>query len=175
MTLRDSLIFLSHAYRQMYWLLDMFFFVRLYLFTSIAASIKLASFPIIKCAARRVKEKKRCSPKPRFLHRNETSLVSLRLLDGGVRVQEAIYGHNYTLRAEISRPDGSYLISHSVVRFYVQTIRTSPLAAVSSWDFAVRSTVSLNIQFAGMYGIRVKNCFAFNKLNSSVQLIDDKG
>lgn len=61
------------------------------------------------------------------------------------------------------------------IRFYVQTIRTSPLAAVSSWDFAVRSTVSLNIQFAGTYGIRVKNCFAFNKLNSSVQLIDDKG
>lgn len=53
--------------------------------------------------------------KQRFLHRNETSLVSLRLLDEGVRVQEAIYGHNYTLRAEISRPDGSYLISHSVV------------------------------------------------------------
>lgn len=23
-------------------------------------------------------------------------------------MQEAIYGHNYTLRAEISRPDGSY-------------------------------------------------------------------
>jgi len=43
-----------------------------------------------------------------FLHRNETSLVSLRLLDGGVRVQEAVYGHNYTLRAEISRPDGLY-------------------------------------------------------------------
>lgn len=64
--------------------------------------------------------------------KNETSLVSLRLLDGGARVQEAIYGHNYTLRAEISRPDGTY-------------------------------------------GIRVKNCFAFNKLNSSVQLIDDKG
>ncbi|KMQ90793.1 hypothetical protein RF55_9413, partial [Lasius niger] len=64
--------------------------------------------------------------------KNETSLVSLRLLDEGVRVQEAIYGHNYTLRAEISRPDG-------------------------------------------MYGIRVKNCFAFNKLNSSVQLIDEKG
>lgn len=64
--------------------------------------------------------------------KNETSLVSLRLLDGGHRVQEAIYGHNYTLRAEISRPDG-------------------------------------------MYGIRVKSCFAFNKKNTSVQMIDDKG
>ncbi|KAG6798054.1 hypothetical protein HZU73_06523 [Apis mellifera caucasica] len=64
--------------------------------------------------------------------KNETSLVSLRLLDGGHKVQEAIYGHNYTLRAEISRPDG-------------------------------------------MYGIKVKSCFAFNKRNSSVQLIDDKG
>ncbi|KAF7396794.1 hypothetical protein HZH66_007656 [Vespula vulgaris] len=64
--------------------------------------------------------------------KNETSLVSLRLLDGSRRVQEAIYGHNYTLRAEISRPDG-------------------------------------------MYGIRVKSCFAFNKKNASVQLIDEKG
>lgn len=25
-------------------------------------------------------------------------------------MQEAIYGHNYTVRAEISRPDGAYLI-----------------------------------------------------------------
>ncbi|XP_024936824.1 uncharacterized protein LOC107263726 isoform X2 [Cephus cinctus] len=40
--------------------------------------------------------------------KNETSLVSLRLLDDGRRVQDAIYGHNYTLRAEISRPDGKY-------------------------------------------------------------------
>ncbi|XP_043522348.1 uncharacterized protein LOC122535145 isoform X3 [Frieseomelitta varia] len=64
--------------------------------------------------------------------KNETSLVSLRLLDGGHKVQEAIYGHNYSLRAEISRPDG-------------------------------------------MYGIKVKSCFAFNKRNTSVQLIDDKG
>ncbi|KAK0180727.1 hypothetical protein PV327_003081 [Microctonus hyperodae] len=64
--------------------------------------------------------------------KNETSFVSLRLLDGMRRVQEAIYGHNYTLRAEISRPDG-------------------------------------------MYGIRVKSCFAFNKRNSTGQLIDDRG
>ncbi|KAK0177322.1 hypothetical protein PV328_001390 [Microctonus aethiopoides] len=64
--------------------------------------------------------------------KNETSFVSLRLLDGMRRVQEATYGHNYTLRAEISRPDG-------------------------------------------MYGIRVKSCFAFNKRNSTVQLIDDRG
>ncbi|XP_008215027.1 uncharacterized protein LOC100117022 isoform X1 [Nasonia vitripennis] len=40
--------------------------------------------------------------------RNETSLVSLRLLDGTRRVQEAIFGHNYTLRAEISPVDGAY-------------------------------------------------------------------
>ncbi|XP_046421223.1 uncharacterized protein LOC124180149 isoform X1 [Neodiprion fabricii] len=64
--------------------------------------------------------------------KNETSLVSLRILDRGHRVQETIYSHNYTLRAEISRPDG-------------------------------------------MYGIRVKSCFAFNKRNSSVPLIDEKG
>jgi len=59
-----------------------------------------------------------------FLHRNETSLVSLRLLDGGVRVQEAVYGHNYTLRAEISRPDGLYFI-YRVVCLYVRQTDTS--------------------------------------------------
>lgn len=64
--------------------------------------------------------------------RNETSLVSLRVLEDGKKVQEAIYSHPYTLRAEISRPDGTY-------------------------------------------GIRVKSCFAFNKFNSSVPLIDEKG
>lgn len=64
--------------------------------------------------------------------RNETSLVSLKLMEKGKRLQEVVYGHAYTLRADISRPDG-------------------------------------------MYGIRVKNCFAFNKRNSSVILIDDKG
>ncbi|XP_063216917.1 cuticlin-4 [Bacillus rossius redtenbacheri] len=63
---------------------------------------------------------------------NETSLVSLKLLDKGKRVQEALKSHAYTLRAEISRPDGTY-------------------------------------------GIRVKSCFAFDKRNSSVNLIDDKG
>ncbi|XP_014226893.1 uncharacterized protein LOC106652449 isoform X1 [Trichogramma pretiosum] len=42
--------------------------------------------------------------------RNETSLVSLRLLDSATnrRVQEAIFGHNYTLRAEISPVDLTY-------------------------------------------------------------------
>ncbi|XP_072162298.1 uncharacterized protein [Bemisia tabaci] len=65
--------------------------------------------------------------------RNETSLVSLRLLDKGRKVQEAVYSHAYTLRAEISRPDG-------------------------------------------MYGIRVKSCFAFSKKNISGEpLIDDRG
>ncbi|XP_068899030.1 uncharacterized protein [Tenebrio molitor] len=64
--------------------------------------------------------------------RNETSLVSLRLLDGSRKVTQAVYSKPYTLRAEISRPDGTY-------------------------------------------GFRVKSCFAFNKLNTSVPLIDDKG
>lgn len=40
--------------------------------------------------------------------RNETSLVSLRLLDGNRKVTQAIYSKPYTLRAEISRPDGTY-------------------------------------------------------------------
>uniref|UniRef100_A0A8D9BX38 ZP domain-containing protein n=1 Tax=Cacopsylla melanoneura TaxID=428564 RepID=A0A8D9BX38_9HEMI len=41
--------------------------------------------------------------------RNETSIVSLKLLDqNGKRVQEVVYGRPYTLRAEISRPDELY-------------------------------------------------------------------
>lgn len=64
--------------------------------------------------------------------RNETSLVSLRLLDGNRKVTQTVYSRPYTLRAEISRPDGTY-------------------------------------------GFRVKSCFAFNKQNSSVPLIDEKG
>lgn len=64
--------------------------------------------------------------------RNETSLVSLRLVEGSRRVTSAVYSRPYVLRAEVSRPDGTY-------------------------------------------GFRVKSCFAFNKLNSSVPLVDDRG
>lgn len=64
--------------------------------------------------------------------RNETSHVSLKLVDKGRRVSEVVYSHPYTLRADVTRPDGTH-------------------------------------------GIRVKNCFAFNKLNSSVNLIDERG
>nr|CAD7431614.1 unnamed protein product [Timema monikensis] len=65
--------------------------------------------------------------------RNETSLVSLKLLDkNNKRLQEVIKFHSYTLRADIERPDGAY-------------------------------------------GIRVKNCFAFNKRNNSVPFIDERG
>lgn len=35
------------------------------------------------------------------------SLVSLKVLENEKRVQEVVYGHQYTLRAEISRPDGT--------------------------------------------------------------------
>jgi hypothetical protein len=75
-----------------------------------------------------------------------------------------------------------------VPRFHVQTVRILYLSFAFTFSrcghksvsyfparSSVRSTVLSNIQFAGTYGIRVKNCFAFNKLNSSVQLIDDKG
>lgn len=40
--------------------------------------------------------------------RNETSVVSLRLLDKGRKVAEAVYSKPYTLRADLSRPDGTY-------------------------------------------------------------------
>ncbi|BES99884.1 Zona pellucida-like domain [Nesidiocoris tenuis] len=66
--------------------------------------------------------------------KNETSLVSLKIMDMDKkrRLQEVFYSHPYVIRADISRPDGTY-------------------------------------------GIRVKSCFAFNRRNSSVQLIDDRG
>ncbi len=34
------------------------------------------------------------------------SVVSLKMLENEKRVQEVVYGHQYTLRAEISKPDG---------------------------------------------------------------------
>lgn len=40
--------------------------------------------------------------------RNETSQVSLRLLENGRRVSQTVYGRPYILRAEISKPDGTY-------------------------------------------------------------------
>ncbi|CAB3368975.1 Hypothetical predicted protein [Cloeon dipterum] len=43
--------------------------------------------------------------------RNETALVNLALIDRDRPVYEAVYGHTYTLRASISRPDGSYGIN----------------------------------------------------------------
>ncbi|CAG9854250.1 unnamed protein product [Phyllotreta striolata] len=40
--------------------------------------------------------------------RNETSLVSLRLVENNRKISEAVYHRPYTLRTEISRPDGTY-------------------------------------------------------------------
>ena len=43
---------------------------------------------------------------PNFLHRNETSLVNLELMNGDEKVQQVIYGRDYKLKAHFSRPDG---------------------------------------------------------------------
>ncbi|KAI5632102.1 hypothetical protein NE865_15169 [Phthorimaea operculella] len=65
--------------------------------------------------------------------KNETSLVSLRMLnENGRKVLNAAFGMPYTLRAEISKADGTY-------------------------------------------GIKLKNCFAFNMRNNTVELTDSKG
>ncbi|CAH2075337.1 unnamed protein product, partial [Iphiclides podalirius] len=65
--------------------------------------------------------------------RNETSTVSLRMLDdNGRKVFNAAFGLHYTLRAEISKSDG-------------------------------------------LHGIRMKNCFAFNMRNNTVELLDQMG
>ncbi|KAB0795242.1 hypothetical protein PPYR_12081 [Photinus pyralis] len=63
---------------------------------------------------------------------NETSQVSLRLLEGDKKIVQAVYSRPYTLRVTVSRPDG-------------------------------------------IHGFKVKSCFAFNKPNDNVALIDDRG
>ncbi|XP_060529447.1 uncharacterized protein LOC132703927 [Cylas formicarius] len=64
--------------------------------------------------------------------RNQSSPVSLNLLDGSRKVTRAVYSNPYTLRIETGKMDASN-------------------------------------------GFRVKNCFAFNKINTSVPLVDDRG
>lgn len=65
--------------------------------------------------------------------RNETSLVSLRMLNSdGKKVLNAAFGMPYTLRAKISKSDGAH-------------------------------------------GIRMRNCFAFNMRNNTVELLDNRG
>ncbi|RVE47098.1 hypothetical protein evm_008282 [Chilo suppressalis] len=65
--------------------------------------------------------------------RNETSLVSLRVLNpDGRKVTNVAFGMPYTLRAELSKSDGTH-------------------------------------------GIRMKNCFAFNMRNNTVNLLDSRG
>lgn len=56
----------------------------------------------------------------------------MRLLDNNKKVNQAVYSRPYTLRAELSKVDGTY-------------------------------------------NFRVKSCFAFDKQNLSVPLIDDRG
>lgn len=46
-----------------------------------------------------------------YVYRNETSTVSLRMLDdNGRKVFNAAFGLHYTLRAEISKSDGNLCI-----------------------------------------------------------------
>lgn len=58
--------------------------------------------------------------------------MALKFYDNERRVRETIYGRKYTVRTELTHPNGTY-------------------------------------------GIRVINCFAFNKKNRSIELIDDRG
>lgn len=68
------------------------------------------------------------------LARDENSHVLLKFFDPGTdrRVRETVYGRPYTIRAELTQPNGTH-------------------------------------------GIRVQNCFAFNKKNVSIPLIDERG
>jgi len=40
--------------------------------------------------------------------KNQTSLVNLELLRNGQKVEQVVYGRNYTLRAQITHPDGQF-------------------------------------------------------------------
>ncbi|XP_012159039.1 uncharacterized protein LOC101459856 isoform X2 [Ceratitis capitata] len=64
--------------------------------------------------------------------RDDNSHVILKFLENDRRVRETVYGHEYKIRAELTKPNGTY-------------------------------------------GIRVANCFAFDKKNISIALIDERG
>ncbi|KAF7268873.1 hypothetical protein GWI33_018069 [Rhynchophorus ferrugineus] len=64
--------------------------------------------------------------------KNQSSPVSLHILDGTRSVNKAVITNPYTLRIQVSKPDNTY-------------------------------------------GFRVKNCFAFSRINTSAPLIDDRG
>ncbi|XP_036324162.1 uncharacterized protein LOC118737632 isoform X2 [Rhagoletis pomonella] len=64
--------------------------------------------------------------------RDDNAHVILKFLENDRRVRETVYGHEYKIRAELTKPNGTY-------------------------------------------GIRVANCFAFDKKNISIPLIDDRG
>lgn len=65
-------------------------------------------------------------------NRDDNSVVVLKFLENQRRVRETVYGREYTIKAELTQPNGTH-------------------------------------------GIKVKNCFAFNKKNASIPLIDNKG
>lgn len=46
-----------------------------------------------------------------YFCRNQTSIVNLQLLRTGKKVEQVVYGREYTLRADITHPDGN--LSHS--------------------------------------------------------------
>lgn len=64
--------------------------------------------------------------------RDDNSHVALKFIENDRRVREAVYGREYTIRAEVTQPNGTF-------------------------------------------GIQVKNCFAFDRKNASIPLIDDRG
>ncbi|XP_067619040.1 uncharacterized protein [Eurosta solidaginis] len=64
--------------------------------------------------------------------RDDNAHVILKFLQNDHRVRETVYGHEYKIRAELTKPNSTY-------------------------------------------GMRVANCFAFDKKNISIPLIDDRG
>lgn len=73
------------------------------------------------------------SSPPLLPHRDDTTHVALKFMDTAERrVRETIYGREYTIRAELTKPNATN-------------------------------------------GLKVKNCFAFSKKNTTLKLIDERG
>ena len=96
---------------------------------------------------------------------NETSLVTLQLLREGRKVQQVVYGRDYTLKWDIITSSPHHLTTSCPLTPHMQacTLLTapSPRAHISQPD--------------GTFGMKVKRCFSFSDQNSTVELVDERG
>ena len=80
---------------------------------------------------------------------NETSLVTLQLLREDRKVQQVVYGREYTLKYVGADPR----LNINILMYF--------RAHISQPD--------------GTFGMKVKRCFSFSDQNSTVELVDERG